>query len=216
MKLLENAKRLYIEGIEQGDYENAIDKYSGENYVQHSTGVSTGQEGFKSFFANFTERHPNRKMTIVHSFEENNLAFLFVIQNLDGVDMWVTMDIFAGDSNNQLIEHWDVIEQFEQPITHSFNIVENNIDLKQLVQKNLSNFKLFISNKAKKNYDYNNHKCYQILQADNYVAMLSGFDHKDKPYAQISLMQFDKDKLIGYWSTTEVIDNSNSVNIGKF
>jgi predicted SnoaL-like aldol condensation-catalyzing enzyme len=38
---LENAKKLYLEGIRDGKIE-AVEKYSGDRYTQHSTGVKDG------------------------------------------------------------------------------------------------------------------------------------------------------------------------------
>lgn len=216
MSVLTNAQKLYLEGIGEGDYETAIDKYSGKEYVQHSTGVKTGQDGFKQFFADFTTRNPKRKMKIVHSIEEGNLAFLFVVQALNGIDRWVTMDIFAGDENNKLVEHWDVIEAFEQPINHHFKFEQNSYDLKQIVSANINTFKHFISEVSDLNYDFEEHKLYQIVRQDNYVAMLSGFNHNSKPYAQISLLEFERQRLCGFWSTTEVINLSDMTNSGKF
>jgi predicted SnoaL-like aldol condensation-catalyzing enzyme len=39
---LENAKNLYLEGIRDGKAREAITKYSGARYAQHSTGVKDG------------------------------------------------------------------------------------------------------------------------------------------------------------------------------
>lgn len=216
MSLLTNAQNLYLEGIGKGDFENAIEKYSGEEYVQHSTGVETGQAGFKKFFADFTKRNPIREMNIVHSFQQGNLAFLFVVQNLGGVDTWLTMDIFAGDDNGKLIEHWDVIEEYKTPITHNFEFVVNTHDLKKIVTDNLADFKAYTSVVSELDYDYDNHKLYQILQDRNYVAMLSGFDSDDTSYAQITLLEFSEDQLIGMWSTTEPVIPEIANNSGKF
>lgn len=216
MSLLTNAQSLYLEGIGQGDYAQAIDKYSGARYVQHSTGVETGQVGFKKFFADFTARNPIREMKIIHSFQEDDLAFLFVIQNLNGVDQWLTMDIFAGDDEGKLIEHWDVIEEVKTEINHQFKFEPNDNDLKQLVLSNLANFRQLAANYSTVNYEYNNHQSYQILQAQNYVAMLSGFEHQGQAYAQISLIEFSNQQITGMWSTTEPIIPELANNSGKF
>lgn len=216
MSLINNARKLYIEGIGEGNYTTAIEKYAGDEYIQHSTGVETGKEGFKEFFADFTLRHPKREMKIIHSFEEENLAFLFVVQNLDGKDKWVTMDIFRGDEKNMLVEHWDVIEEFKEPINDKFKFSENTLDLKGIIIDNLNEFDNFIKENNTCDYKYDNHRCYQILQNNNYVAMLSGFESGQKKYAQISLFEFNKNKLSSYWSTTEEICNDNVKNSGKF
>ena len=51
-KKLENAQNLYLKGIRDGDLD-AVEKYSGDQYTQHSTGVLDGVDGFKNFFVNF-------------------------------------------------------------------------------------------------------------------------------------------------------------------
>ncbi|WP_256369376.1 hypothetical protein [Tenacibaculum sp. M341] len=42
-KKLENAKGLYLDGIRDGKIHEAINKYTGDRYTQHSTGVKDGQ-----------------------------------------------------------------------------------------------------------------------------------------------------------------------------
>ena len=39
---LDNARALYLEGIRDGDYVEAIDRYAGDRYIQHSTPVRDG------------------------------------------------------------------------------------------------------------------------------------------------------------------------------
>ena len=46
---LENAKNLYMFGIRDGQYKEALDKYTGDKYIQHSTGVADGKEGLLIF-----------------------------------------------------------------------------------------------------------------------------------------------------------------------
>ena len=43
---LENAKRLYIRGIEDGEIEEVHKNYMGSTYTQHSTGVPDEKERF--------------------------------------------------------------------------------------------------------------------------------------------------------------------------
>ena len=45
-----NAKALYMEGIRDGNAKDAVEKYTGARYTQHSTGVRDGKEGFLEFF----------------------------------------------------------------------------------------------------------------------------------------------------------------------
>ena len=107
---LDNAKGLYLEGIRDGNIVEAIDKYTGERYTQHSTGVKDGKEGFIEFFESFIERNHAREIEIVRAFEDGQYVFVHAVQNLnDGERRWVTADIFDTDEHGKLIEHWDVI-----------------------------------------------------------------------------------------------------------
>ncbi len=110
---LDNARALYLEGIRDGNARDAVEKYSGDRYVQHSTGVRDGVEGFVEFFGGFLERTPVRDIQVVRAIEDGNYVFLHVSQNLnDGEAKWITMDMFDTDENDRIVEHWDVIAEW--------------------------------------------------------------------------------------------------------
>lgn len=110
---LDNAKSLYMEGIRDGNYVEAISKYAGDRYTQHSTPVKDGREGFVEFFADFIERNPKRDIDIVRGFEDGRYVFLHAVQDLnDGESRWVTADIFDTDDQAKMIEHWDIIQEW--------------------------------------------------------------------------------------------------------
>ncbi|MEM7283681.1 MAG: nuclear transport factor 2 family protein [Pseudomonadota bacterium] len=107
---LENAKALYLEGIRDGNACEAVTKYTGERYTQHSTGVADGVQGFLDFFEPFIERNPVRSIEVVRGLEDGRYVFLQVYQELNhGRDKWITTDLFDTDDNDKIIEHWDVI-----------------------------------------------------------------------------------------------------------
>ena len=107
---LDNAKRLYMEGIRDGDYVSAIHAYAGDRYIQHSTPVKDGKEGFIEFFADFVRRNPVRDIQIVRGFEDGQYVFVHALQRLNGGESaWVTADIFDTDDQARMIEHWDII-----------------------------------------------------------------------------------------------------------
>ncbi|MFT4623197.1 MAG: putative SnoaL-like aldol condensation-catalyzing enzyme [Myxococcota bacterium] len=112
---LDNATRLYMEGIRDGDI-SAIDRYTGDRYTQHSTGVPDGQEGFKAFFRDFLERNPKRDIRIVRGWEDGEYVFVQAYQSLnDGEFEYVTTDFFHTDAQGRIIEHWDVISELGGP-----------------------------------------------------------------------------------------------------
>lgn len=107
---LENAKSLYLSGIRDGHVREAITRFTGERYTQHSTGVNDGVEGFVAFFEPFIERCWARDIRVLRSIEDGRYCFLHVSQSLnDGESRWVTMDLFDTDSKDRIVEHWDVI-----------------------------------------------------------------------------------------------------------
>jgi len=119
---LDNAIALYMEGIRDGNAREAVTKYTGDRYTQHSTGVRDGVEGFVEFFEPFLERNPVRDIQIIRSFEDGQYVFLQAYQNLgNGEAEWVTTDFFDTDADDKIIEHWDIIGPFSasNPSGHS-------------------------------------------------------------------------------------------------
>lgn len=112
---IQHAKSLYLEGIRDGHVEEAVEKYTGERYTQHSTGVRDGKAGFIEFFAPFIERNPIRSIDIRRTFEDGQYVFVHAYQSLNnGEAKWITMDFFDTDANDKIIEHWDVIAGYSE------------------------------------------------------------------------------------------------------
>ncbi|MDW3178806.1 MAG: hypothetical protein R8J94_15550 [Acidimicrobiia bacterium] len=119
---LDNARRLYLEGIRDGKVRDAVETYTGDRYTQHSTGVRDGVEGFVEFFEPFIEKNRVRDIEIVRSYVDGRFVFLQAAQSLNnGRDRWVTTDLFDTDRNGKIIEHWDVIHALggENPSGHT-------------------------------------------------------------------------------------------------
>lgn len=110
---LDNVRRLYMEGIASGDARQAVIKYTGHRYTQHSTGVADGAEGFLAFFEPFVERNPKRDIEILRIIEDGRWVFCNAYQSLnDGAAEWVTMDLFYTDPDGLILEHWDTIAAY--------------------------------------------------------------------------------------------------------
>ena len=128
-----NAKGLYLEGIRDGNMKEALDKYTGDRYTQHSTGVGDGAEGFLAFFEPFVERNPKRDIDIVRIFEDGRWVFCNAYQTLnDGAAEWVTMDMFFTDADGLILEHWDAIAAYKWPTKSGRSMVDGPTEIEDL------------------------------------------------------------------------------------
>ena len=127
---LENVKRIYLEGIAGGNAREAVLKYTGHRYTQHSTGVGNGAEGFLAFFEPFVERNPKRDIEVIRMFEDGPWVFCNAYQSLnDGAAEWVTMDMFYTDPDGLILEHWDTIAPFIAETKSGANMVRGTTEI---------------------------------------------------------------------------------------
>ncbi|MCI4666750.1 MAG: hypothetical protein MRZ79_01215 [Bacteroidia bacterium] len=132
-KKLENARNLYLEGIRDGKAREAVTKYTGDRYTQHSTGVRDGIEGFVEFFEPFIARNPKRDIQIVRGLVDGQYVFIHAFQSLnDGEAKWVTTDFFDTDENDKIIEHWDVIAEFSESTPSGHTSVDGPTEITDL------------------------------------------------------------------------------------
>lgn len=116
---LDNVRAIYLEGIAGGNAREAVTKYTGHRYTQHSTGVGDGVEGFLAFFEPFVAHNPKRDIEIVRILEDGPWVFCNAYQSLnEGAAQWVTMDMFYTDPDGLILEHWDTITPYV-PVTRS-------------------------------------------------------------------------------------------------
>mgnify|MGYP000474675140 FL=1 len=132
---IKNAKGLYLEGIRDGNMRKALDKYTGDRYTQHSTGVRDGKGGFIEFFTPFLEHNPIRDIQVVRTIEDGSFVFAHVYQSLNnGEAQWVTADIFDTDDQGRIVEHWDVIAEYRWPTVSGRTMVDGPTEIEDLDQ----------------------------------------------------------------------------------
>ena len=128
---LANVTGLYLEGIRDGNVREAVERYTGDRYTQHSTGVADGVEGFVSFFEPFIERNPDRDIRLVRSIVDGNHVFVHAYQDINnGEAKWVTTDLFDTDDNDKIVEHWDVIAAYsDEPSVNGHTQVDGPTEI---------------------------------------------------------------------------------------
>ena len=138
-KALENVRNIYLEGIAGGNAREAVYKYTGHRYTQHSTGVGDGAEGFLDFFEPFLERNPKREIEIVRILQDGRRVFCNAYQSLnDGKAQWVTMDMFYTDAEGLILEHWDTIAPYTAMTVSGEDMVRGTTDLDESVDGDAS------------------------------------------------------------------------------
>ena len=138
---LENVRKIYLEGIAGGNAREAVLKYTGHRYTQHSTGVSDGAEGFLEFFEPFVARNPSREIEIIRILEDGPWVFCNAYQSLnEGAAQWVTMDLFFTDPDGLILEHWDTIAPYMPETKSGEDMVRGSaqVDLKADSEANKS------------------------------------------------------------------------------
>lgn len=94
-----------------GNPKLAIEKYVGEEYIQHNPDVADGTQGFIDYFERMQEEYPEKSIDFVRCIGEGNLVSLHTHQSWPGNDYYVTIDFFRFDDNGKICEHWDAIQQ---------------------------------------------------------------------------------------------------------
>ncbi|MEO1622400.1 MAG: hypothetical protein AAFU53_15385 [Cyanobacteria bacterium J06632_3] len=129
----DNALGLYMEGIRDGQPIDALNKYTGHRYTQHSTGVANGKQGFLDFFMPFLKRTPERDIRVIRAIEDGPYVFCHAFQSLNGGKVkWVTMDLFDTDDNDRIIEHWDTIVPYIENTVSGEHMVEGSTVIEDL------------------------------------------------------------------------------------
>ena len=94
-----------------GDPRLAIEKYVGNEYIQHNPDVADGTKGFIEYFERMKKEYPNKSIDFVRCIAEGELVALHTHQTWPGNDEYVTMDFLRFDNNGKICEHWDSIQQ---------------------------------------------------------------------------------------------------------
>jgi predicted SnoaL-like aldol condensation-catalyzing enzyme len=87
----------------------AVDKYIGDNYIQHNPGVADGKEALKAALKVWFKDAPKEKIDIQHIGADGNFVYIHT-RSRQGNKTISVMDIFRIDGS-KIVEHWDVLQE---------------------------------------------------------------------------------------------------------
>ncbi|MEO1037464.1 MAG: nuclear transport factor 2 family protein [Pseudomonadota bacterium] len=94
-----------------GDPSAAVERFVGDEYIQHNPLVGDGPQPFIDYFTKMANEYPGKTIEFVRAVAEGDLVALHTHQTWPGNEEYVTMDFFRFDDAGKIVEHWDAMQE---------------------------------------------------------------------------------------------------------